>query len=768
MGIQSALDVFADLWGPPEKEEAAAARTRNGSESTKEIIPFKKDTPTLPASQAEVSVLDLALPVTFFPDVKASSLRRERLTLRELEGRIKAAKAERKDGLPLLKLARFGDRAKPSKDGKPGFCLRWDDNLQSVSGIEGDYDAGEVPMERAADMLRAAGVAALFYTSTHHAPDAPRWRVICPLQREVTRQEREALCARLNGALGGILGEESFKPSQSYYFGEAAMRDAKKGGGKAHPLQTLLVDGAALDTVPNLRPIYARPKADDVFGDLMGGTERKGQGKCGKPWATVVSALMAIPNDGAPNWPRFCEIVMAVHEESNGSPEGFEALVKWAAQNPSFSLRECQTIWRSLRAGQAGNIGGGLLFKQASEHGWSEPIPDDEFEDLGDEPEAQAPKTDTPARLSFLSPADCEAAPARSYLIKGLIAERDVGCIVGAPGAGKSLLAPFLAYAVAQGRNAFGMRCKAGKAFYVAAEDPRGMRGRVKALRMAHGDAQGFVLVEGVSDLLAKDSPDLVALKRALKEQRPQLVIIDTLAMAFPGLEENSAEAMGRVVSVARSLTKWGAAVVLVHHDTKDGQQGLPRGHSILNGALDVALHVKRDEAGVIRGKLTKNRNGTCERDIAFRIATEDGGKDEDGDAITLPRCAELANAEAAPQVRLNRSEKAVMMHFHELAKDGCDVEERALRQACIEGRNVSSADNPDSRRRTLDNALRGLLDKGALDYRGGCYALPDPDSFDDLSDFDDLSENPEKGGNFPEISGRQSGGNSENPENPL
>ena len=135
------------------------------------------------------------------------------------------------------------------------------------------------------------------------------------------------------------------------------------------------------------------------------------------------------------------------------------------------------------------------------------------------------------------------------------------------------------------------------------------MRGRIKALRQAHGDAQGFQLVEGVADLLASDSPDLIALKSAVKEQRPSLIFIDTLAMAFPGLEENSAEAMGRVVAVARALTRWGAAVVLIHHDTK-AADATPRGHSLLNGALDVALHVKRDEGGIIRGHLTKNRNG--------------------------------------------------------------------------------------------------------------------------------------------------------------
>ena len=49
-----------------------------------------------------------------------------------------------------------------------------------------------------------------------------------------------------------------------------------------------------------------------------------------------------------------------------------------------------------------------------------------------------------------------------------------------------------------------------------------------------------------------------------MRERRPALVVIDTVAMAFPGLIENDADAMGRVVAVARALTEHGAAVLLV------------------------------------------------------------------------------------------------------------------------------------------------------------------------------------------------------------
>ena len=51
--------------------------------------------------------------------------------------------------------------------------------------------------------------------------------------------------------------------------------------------------------------------------------------------------------------------------------------------------------------------------------------------------------------------------------------------------------------------------------------------------------------------------------------RKPALIVIDTLALAFPALDEKGAKAMGRVVTMARKLTEDGAAVVLVHHSAK-------------------------------------------------------------------------------------------------------------------------------------------------------------------------------------------------------
>ena len=88
--------------------------------------------------------------------------------------------------------------------------------------------------------------------------------------------------------------------------------------------------------------------------------------------------------------------------------------------------------------------------------------------------------------------------------------------------------------------------------------------------------------------------------------------------------------------------------MLLIHHIAKHGD-GSPRGHSVLNGTLDMCLSLApKGNDGVIRGKLTKNRNGTTDRDITFRFEAVELGQDEDGDAVTAPRAIELDPLDSA------------------------------------------------------------------------------------------------------------------------
>jgi KaiC/GvpD/RAD55 family RecA-like ATPase len=344
-------------------------------------------------------------------------------------------------------------------------------------------------------------------------------------------------------------------------------------------------------------------------------------------------------------------------------------------------------------------------------------------------PAAVPTVTRTPLRL--IHPADCESGPRRGYLIKHLLAPGDVGALIGPPGCGKSMLAPHLAYAVAQGRPAFGLRTKQGRTLYVAAEDFGGMRQRVHALRLQHGDAPDFAMVECGN---LRDPASVTALRDTVAVWRPAVVVIDTLGAAWAGMDENSSQDMGNVVEFARRLAATGCAVLLVHHTAKHGD-GTPRGHSVLNGTLDMSLRLEpNDDSGVIRGVLGKNRNGTTDRDIAFRYVAVGLGVDSDGDQITAPIAVELAVGEpsAKRQDRLPPTEAAALAVLRDLqASDGDSqpdgralVAEAAWRQAC-DDRRVSTADSAKGRADVLRRAYARLRDRGLVQASGGSVWTP-------------------------------------------
>ncbi|MEM9910283.1 MAG: AAA family ATPase [Pseudomonadota bacterium] len=476
--------------------------------------------------------------------------------------------------------------------------------------------------------------------------------------------------------------------------------------------------------------------------------------------APIIEALTSAKSDAQPTkpgdytpaelWPAlehvssdterepWLEIVMAIHHATGGSKGGLALAQAWSARDyHAYDPKDVQTVWRSLDKKPGDRITADTLFARARANGWQtidvddilddldDPTPDDDLDALlGPDPEPEKPLDYD--GLTFATPAECAASDPRPYLVKGLLAARDVACIVGAPGVGKSLLAPRLAYAVALGEPVFDRRVKRAGVFYVAAEDEHGMRGRLRALHDDLGDAPNLHLVGGVTDLLTTEAVKVKGktrqrcrqadtLTKAVKEQRPGLVVIDTLAMAFPGLEENSAEGMGRVVALARRLTKWGAAVILIHHDTKAGD-GLPRGHSLLNGALDVSIHLDKKASGVVRGKLSKNRNGSCEADLAFTIRPAEIGIDDDGDAITAAVCEPcdpVADMRTTPM--LTERQQGALDALDDAG--GVEWVSRADWRAAVEDHPVFIAiDTHETRKRAFNRSVKDLIERGFVE----------------------------------------------------
>jgi hypothetical protein len=193
--------------------------------------------------------------VTFFQSYAATRKTFTRCDLRNLANKIRYTTARYKEALPWLKLARFGDRRTPKES------LRHDANVIAITGIEADYDAAKMSFDDARDLLEKQGIASLLYTSPSHKEDAPHWRVLCPLPREMPTDARGWFLGRLNGLFGGIFATESWALSQSYYFGSV----------NRNPLHRVeIVEGQTIDEHDDLDVIAIRKSASSGTSNEAG------------------------------------------------------------------------------------------------------------------------------------------------------------------------------------------------------------------------------------------------------------------------------------------------------------------------------------------------------------------------------------------------------------------------------------------------------------------------------------------------------------------
>jgi hypothetical protein len=176
-----------------------------------------------------------------------------------------------------------------------------------------------------------------------------------------------------------------------------------------------------------------------------------------------------------------------------------------------------------------------------------------------------------------------------------------------------------------------------GATLYVSSEGTQSIR--LQAYKIVHGvDGSGvpFAVIEESINLREADCGDVGALIDAANElasitgETMRLIIIDTLAMALAGGDENSVKDMGSVVANARALQKdTGATVLIVHHPGKDEDRGM-RGSSALRAAIETELHIGKSTITV-----KKQRDGKTGETFPFRLHQVVIGKNSRGREVT-------------------------------------------------------------------------------------------------------------------------------------
>ncbi len=603
--------------------------------------------------------------------------------------------ADTKADLPLIKLATFrGD-------------YRSDASMETVHGVEGDYDGEIFTPETAAALLGAAGIEALIYTTPSHRPDKPRWRVLAPLSRVVGASDRHGLLARVNGALGGILASESFTPAQAYYVGSTV---------DGAPVQTWRTKGRPIDAVLDI--VGIGPPATPPGNRKSIGTMRA------VSLPVLVEALACIePHELAyPDWLK----ATAAYRGAGGDRLQWD---EWCSQHPKNNQQDNDKLWRSLDKGTV--LGWPALLAMCPYHSRAR------LSGLATDSMAKALFGAVPAIPPMPAGASLPGAarhvrPANDpgsffrlvsdivprdpiFLVDGLIEEDSTSIIFGDPGTGKSLVAIDLSASIATGTAFHDRRVLCGSVFYIAGEGMNGLRRRFAAWEAVRGvSLNGAALFQSraAAQMLDDQSAAMVmdAVEKMVRDYGPpRLIVLDTLARNFGPGDENSTQDMNRFVAAMDRLRERfaGSSVLIVHH-SGHGEKGRARGSSVLKAAADSEYLVTRVE-GALHLTCSKMKEADIPPVQAFTLCPAAG-------SVALEYAGE-----PTAKVKLTKMNSIALGALSAAMVDG-----RATKDAWRAAFKERHDGNDDAKKTAFRRAIDDLMESGAIVANDdGTYSYP-------------------------------------------
>lgn len=203
------------------------------------------------------------------------------------------------------------------------------------------------------------------------------------------------------------------------------------------------------------------------------------------------------------------------------------------------------------------------------------------------------------------------------WLVEGMIKQQTLVMFGGMPSGGKTYLAIELMLSIASGKPFLGQYpVKQGDAVFIACEGRDSVLRRIGAwthLKNGGIDVEGAYISSREMVVTAPEQVD-ISIEQYVREIEagginPKIIFIDTMNYSLGSAKENDANDMTQYFRrIANSLiTRFGCAVVLLHHTSKDGAD--IRGSSTIRGALDSLFLVTRDSAGIFTIKNDKHKD---------------------------------------------------------------------------------------------------------------------------------------------------------------
>lgn len=313
--------------------------------------------------------------------------------------------------------------------------------------------------------------------------------------------------------------------------------------------------------------------------------------------ASAIDALSQLSSDDRETW---VKVGAAINNEMP-TQEGFSLWDQWSQTSGKYDPQDALRVWRSFKPRGLAGVGLNTVFSMAQQVGWKNTAA-----------RLEVPTTGLPLVFSEDITADTINI---SQLVEDVITAGGLSVVYGESNSGKSFLCCDMACHLSTGSTWLGKRTVRGAVLYVAGEGAQSIKLRVLAWSHEHDRVPSVAIVPVPVNLLDPRA-DLQRLVDACETVKARygmpvsLIVIDTLARAFGGGNENASEDMGAVITHADKLREaTGSAVLFVHHSGKDAAKG-GRGHSSLKAATDTEIEVSGEqETHLHTATITKQRD---------------------------------------------------------------------------------------------------------------------------------------------------------------
>lgn len=300
--------------------------------------------------------------------------------------------------------------------------------------------------------------------------------------------------------------------------------------------------------------------------------------------------------------------------------------------------------------------------------------------------------------------------PPVDWVVEGLLTRHGFSVLYGEPGAGKSFVALDIALSIVHGIAWQDFPVQRGAVLYIAGEGVGGLGKRIKGWEAAHGlsgrGAPFFVVPVAVR---FREQEDIEKLLKTIEKlgARFSMVVVDTVARALLGGDENSATDMGLFIDACDAVKRHtNCALMAIHHSGKDVARGL-RGSTALLGGVDASIRVKQD-SGVVSIRTEKQKDAEAVADIHLEMVSVALIGDS---TIVLDRASE-AGAE-----RLTAAQALALQALENLI---IDLNEKKVRvQQWHDAHKAKAPDSQAGARRDARDALQKkgyvVIDKGQV-----------------------------------------------------